>query len=130
MFYSQFFTCSNPHVDRCSNPLPWDPLRSPYMCVYIYIYMYVYVCIHIYIYIYIYAYIYIYTYRDIYMSIISISICVSLSLSLYIYIYTYIISYKQTHSLSAAPGLIGLTAEHFHGCQQAQPSMAIILIML
>ena len=28
-FYSQFFTCSNPHVDRCSNPLPWDPLSSP-----------------------------------------------------------------------------------------------------
>ena len=22
-------TCSNPHVDRCSNPLPWDPLTSP-----------------------------------------------------------------------------------------------------
>ena len=21
--------CSNPHVDRCSNPLPWDPLSSP-----------------------------------------------------------------------------------------------------
>ena len=29
MFHSQFFTCSNPHVDRCSNPLPWDPLSSP-----------------------------------------------------------------------------------------------------
>ena len=29
MFYSQFFTCSNPHVDRCSNPRPWDSLNSP-----------------------------------------------------------------------------------------------------
>ena len=28
MFYSQFFTRSNPHVGRCSNPLPWDPLSS------------------------------------------------------------------------------------------------------
>ena len=27
---TQFLTCSNPHVDRCSNPLPWDPLTSPY----------------------------------------------------------------------------------------------------
>ena len=26
VFRPQFFTCSNPHVDRCSNPLPWDPL--------------------------------------------------------------------------------------------------------
>ena len=26
LFCSQFFTRSNPHVDRCSNPLPWDPL--------------------------------------------------------------------------------------------------------
>ena len=25
-FYSQF---SNPHVDRCSNPLPWEPFSSP-----------------------------------------------------------------------------------------------------
>ena len=24
--YPQFSTCSNPHVDRCSNPLPWDTL--------------------------------------------------------------------------------------------------------
>ena len=29
MCFTQFFTCSNPHVDRCSNPLPWDPLSSP-----------------------------------------------------------------------------------------------------
>ena len=29
MFYSQVFTCSDPHADRCSNPLPWDPLSSP-----------------------------------------------------------------------------------------------------
>ena len=29
MVYSQFFICSNPHVDRCSNPLPWDSLSSP-----------------------------------------------------------------------------------------------------
>ena len=29
MFCPQFFTCSNPHVNRCSNPLPWDPLGSP-----------------------------------------------------------------------------------------------------
>ena len=29
VFYSQLFACSNPHVDRCSNPLPWDPLSSP-----------------------------------------------------------------------------------------------------
>ena len=29
VFYSQLLTCSNPHVDRCSNPLPWDPLSSP-----------------------------------------------------------------------------------------------------
>ena len=29
MFYSRLCTCSNPHVDRCSNPLPWDPLSSP-----------------------------------------------------------------------------------------------------
>ena len=28
MLFSQFFTCSNPRVDRCSNPLPWDPLIS------------------------------------------------------------------------------------------------------
>ena len=28
MFCSQLFTCSSPHVDRCSNPLPWDPLSS------------------------------------------------------------------------------------------------------
>ena len=27
---SQFVTCSNPHVDRYLNPLPWDPLTSPY----------------------------------------------------------------------------------------------------
>ena len=26
----KLFTCSNPHVDRCSNPLPWDPLSSPW----------------------------------------------------------------------------------------------------
>ena len=26
VLYSQ---CSNPHVDRCSNPLPWDPRSSP-----------------------------------------------------------------------------------------------------
>ena len=26
---SQLFACSNPRVDRCSNPLPWDPLSSP-----------------------------------------------------------------------------------------------------
>ena len=29
-FYSQLFTSSNPHADRCSKPLPWDPLSSPY----------------------------------------------------------------------------------------------------
>ena len=29
MFYSQFFTSSSPHVDRCSNLLPSDPLSSP-----------------------------------------------------------------------------------------------------
>ena len=29
MLCSQLFTSSNPHVDRCSSPLPWDPLRSP-----------------------------------------------------------------------------------------------------
>ena len=27
--YSQFVTCSSPHIDRCSNPLPWDLLSSP-----------------------------------------------------------------------------------------------------
>ena len=27
---SFLYTCSNPRVDRCSNPLPWDSLRSPY----------------------------------------------------------------------------------------------------
>ena len=26
---SQFFTCSSPYADRCSKPLPWDPLSSP-----------------------------------------------------------------------------------------------------
>ena len=31
MFYAQFSTCSNPHADPCSNPIPWDPLGSPYM---------------------------------------------------------------------------------------------------
>ena len=25
VLYSRFFTCSNPNVDRCSSPLPWDP---------------------------------------------------------------------------------------------------------
>ena len=29
VFYSQFSTCSNPRVDRCSNPFPWDPHSSP-----------------------------------------------------------------------------------------------------
>ena len=29
VFCFNLFTCSNPHVDRCSNPLPWDPLSSP-----------------------------------------------------------------------------------------------------
>ena len=29
VFYSQVFACPNPYVDRCSNPLPWDPLGSP-----------------------------------------------------------------------------------------------------
>ena len=29
VFFSQFFTCSKSHVDRCSNPLPWDTLSSP-----------------------------------------------------------------------------------------------------
>ena len=28
VFCSQFVSCSNPHVDRCSNPLPWDPLSK------------------------------------------------------------------------------------------------------
>ena len=27
--YSQFVTSSNPHEDRCANPLPWDHLSSP-----------------------------------------------------------------------------------------------------
>ena len=27
--YSQFLTCSDPHIDRCSDPLPLDPLSSP-----------------------------------------------------------------------------------------------------
>ena len=31
VFYSQLFTCSNPHAHRCSNRLPWDPLSSPSM---------------------------------------------------------------------------------------------------
>ena len=30
VLYSQFFACSSPPVDRCSNPSPWDPLISPY----------------------------------------------------------------------------------------------------
>ena len=29
VFYYRFFACSNPHVNRCSKPLPWDPLSSP-----------------------------------------------------------------------------------------------------
>ena len=29
VFYSQFFTGSNPHVDRCSDSLQWDPFSSP-----------------------------------------------------------------------------------------------------
>ena len=29
VFYSQLFTCSNLHVDRCSDSLPWDALSSP-----------------------------------------------------------------------------------------------------
>ena len=29
VFYFQFLPCSNPYVDRCSNPLPCDPLSSP-----------------------------------------------------------------------------------------------------
>ena len=33
VFYSRFFTCSNPHADRCSTPLPWDPLGSPWISV-------------------------------------------------------------------------------------------------
>ena len=28
-FCSRFFTCPSPRVDRCSNPLPWDPLSPP-----------------------------------------------------------------------------------------------------
>ena len=28
-FLSRLFVCSNPRVERCSNPLPWDPLGSP-----------------------------------------------------------------------------------------------------
>ena len=28
-FTLKFFACSDPHVDRCSNPLLWDPLSSP-----------------------------------------------------------------------------------------------------
>ena len=32
-FCSQFFARANPHVDRCSNPLPWDPLSSPQIVV-------------------------------------------------------------------------------------------------
>ena len=27
-FDSRSFTCLSPHVDRCSKPLPWDPLGS------------------------------------------------------------------------------------------------------
>ena len=30
VFYPQVFTCFNPHDDRCADPLPWDPLSSPY----------------------------------------------------------------------------------------------------
>ena len=30
VFYFRFFTRSNPHVDRCSNPPSWDPLSSPH----------------------------------------------------------------------------------------------------
>ena len=28
-FFSQFFACSNPRVDRCLDPLLWDALSSP-----------------------------------------------------------------------------------------------------
>ena len=27
-FCSRLFACSNPHVDWCSDPFPWDPLRK------------------------------------------------------------------------------------------------------
>ena len=27
--FTRFLTSSSPHVDRCPNPLPWDPLSSP-----------------------------------------------------------------------------------------------------
>ena len=30
---SSLCTCSDPHVDRCLNPLPWDPLSSPWITV-------------------------------------------------------------------------------------------------
>ena len=33
VFYYKSFTSLHPHVDRCSNPLPWDPLSSPLMYV-------------------------------------------------------------------------------------------------
>ena len=29
VFCSQLSTCSDPHVDRCSDPLPGDPLSFP-----------------------------------------------------------------------------------------------------
>ena len=63
-FCSQFFTCSSPHVDRCSNPLPGDPLKvestnihvianscltqvlHQYTCEYLSLYIYIYIYIH------------------------------------------------------------------------------------
>ena len=95
--YSQFFTCSNPHVDRCSNPLPWDPLSSPWSVGFdrarraqvlqsvrkitntrkyktynisntnVYISLYAYISLSLYIYIYEYIYAYIYIYIYIYI---------------------------------------------------------------
>ena len=39
--YSQFFACSSPRVDRCSNPLSWDPLISTYVIQYMSMYRHV-----------------------------------------------------------------------------------------
>ena len=52
---------SSPDVDRCSNPLPWDPLSfsetgDAHPGIFVYMYIYIYrereICLYIYIYIY------------------------------------------------------------------------------
>ena len=74
---------SSPHVDRCSNPLPWDTLGSPSdrarpsrcaLAHILYIHIDVSISLSLSLSLYIHIYIYIYHY---------------LSLSIYIYIYTY-----------------------------------------